>query len=435
MQDQDAPAPFPALYRLYTVGAQLVSPLLYRMSRRKLQRAGFAKARLNERAGFTQHERPLGTLLWVHAVSVGETLSVLDVLKELRVQSPRLQILLTTTTTTSAEIAAKRLPEGCIHQFSPLDTPAATARFLDHWQPDLVAFVESELWPRQIDEIHRRDVPLALINARLSASSIAAWAKRMPLAKALFSRFSLVLCQTDPIRDGLRQFVDHPWKIITSGDLKKSADPLPVNDLELARLEKVVGERPVWLASSTHDGEEIIASAAHKQFVKDHKDGLLVILPRHPERGDAIAAQLEADGWAVARRSQTEAITAQTQIYLADTLGETGLFYRLCDLVCVGGSFVPVGGHNPYEPAHMGCAIMHGPLYANFAQAYADMADQEACREVADADALAESLIELWGDDEALLMQVNAKHYIETGRNARRDVAAHLLALLPGKSP
>jgi 3-deoxy-D-manno-octulosonic-acid transferase len=427
--DKDA-APFPALYRLYTAGAQLASPLLDRMARNKLRKAGLSKKRQNERAGFASVERPLGKLLWIHAVSVGETLSVLDVLKELRAQAPRMTLLVTTTTTTSAELAAKRLPEGCIHQFAPLDTPAATRRFLDHWQPDLVTFVESEIWPHQIATVHEAEIPLALINARLSAKSLDAWMRRPELARALFERFTLMLCQTDLVRDGLRSFVQEPWKVVTSGDLKKSSDPLPVNDIEKARLARAIGDRPFWLASSTHEGEEELTSIAHKQFVDRHEKGLLILLPRHPERGAALADMLRRDGWSVAQRSTGDALTIDTDDNLADTLGETGLFYSLASLVFVGGSFVPVGGHNPYEPAHMGCAFLHGPLYANFAQAYADMAEQEASVEVSDADTLGQALCDLWGDDEIELLQANAKFYIEASRNIRKDVAGHLLALI-----
>lgn len=431
MKTEDAAAPLPAIYRLYTIGAMIATPLLDRMTRRKLQRAGLPRKRHRERAGFASVERPLGKLLWIHAVSVGETLSILDVLKELRAQAPRMTVLLTTTTTTSAEIASKRLPEGCIHQFSPLDTPAATKRFLDHWKPDLVTFVESEVWPHQIVTVHEAEIPMALINARLSEKTLASWEKHHNLASALFGRFTLMLCQTDPVRDGLRGFVSEPWKVVTSGDLKKSSDPLPVNDLEKARIARTIGARPFWLASSTHEGEEELMSAAHRKFVDTHQDGLMILLPRHPERGAAIAEMLRAEGWTVAQRSLGDAITEDTQVYLADTLGETGLFYSLSDLVFVGGSFVPVGGHNPYEPAHMSCAVLHGPLYANFAQAYADMAEQEACLEVADSDALGQALCDLWGDDEIELLQANAKFYIEASRNIRKDVAGHLLALIP----
>lgn len=426
-------ADLPPLYRIYVTAARISAPLLHRAARRKLVKGGVPARRLGERAGRASVERPLGELLWVHAVSVGETLSILDLLSEIKEQAPRLTILVTTTTLTSAEIAGKRLPEGCIHQFAPLDTPQATKAFLQHWQPDLVAFVESEIWPHQISTLHERDIPLTLVNARLSARSLASWEKRRPLATALFGRFTQIMCQTDTVRDGLRAFVADPWKVVTSGDLKKSSDPLPVNDIELARIKRSIGDRPMWLASSTHPAEEEMMSEAHQEFLKKHKDGLLILLPRHPERGDEITEMLSREGWKTARRSQGDTISPDTQIYVADTLGETGLFYSLCSLVFVGGSFVPVGGHNPYEPAHMACGILHGPLYANFAQAYADMAEQEAALEVADARALGAALSELWDDDELELLQANAKLYIESSRNIRREVATHLLALVPQK--
>lgn len=430
MTPEDDLSPFPPVFHFYRLFARASAPFFYWSARRKLKQAKVGKSRRGERAGRASQKRPLGKLLWLHAVSVGELVSILGLINEIKVQCPRLVILVTTTTTTAAEIARKRLPESCIHQFAPLDTPGATKRFLDHWQPDLVAFVESEIWPQQIAALADRRIPLALVNARLSKGSLNSWRRFPGLSKALFGRFTLFLCQSDFVRDGVRRLINKPWRAVTTGDLKKSSDPLQFNQLECLRLQRQIGNRPIWLASSTHQGEEGILAEAHRLLLKDHPDALLILLPRHPDRGDILETLLQEDGWTIARRSAGDTITQDTQIYMADTLGETGLFYALCPIVFVGGTLVPVGGHNPYEPAHLNCAIIHGPLYANFAQAYEDMTAQDASLQVDNAAALAGALTSLLKDDKQATLQANAKAYVQSSSNVRKEVATHLLALI-----
>lgn len=419
----------PLPYHLYAAATAVAAPLIRRGIRRKMAAAG-DEARLGERFGQASLARPDGQLIWMHAVSVGELLSILGLIRSLQAHSPDLQVLVTTTTSTSAALAAKRLPEVALHQFSPLDTPGAVRRFFNHWKPDLAVFVESELWPRQIVEAHRRGIPLALIQARLSQKSLSRWKKFPSTARALLTRFSLVLCQVESTRSAVISLGLSPERTLTSGDLKASSDPLPVDAEELARLQAAIGDRPLWLAASTHPGEEEQVAEAHGIFQEKFHDGLMILAPRHPERGDDIAHMLRNDGWDVAQRRHHDEINALTEIYVADTLGEMGLWYALAPVTFVAGSFSDVGGHNPYEAAHFDSAILHGPKFANAALTYKDMDEAGAALKVRDADALGAALLDLSDSSRAETLQKRAHEFATSARNIRDEIAHNLLMLL-----
>ncbi len=424
-------ARLPLLYYAYAMGTTLGAPLIHHQQKRKLLAAGVDPMRIRERMGHATRPRPPGRLIWFHAVSVGEFLSILGLIQNLRSQSVPPQILVTTTTITSAEMAAKRLPQGVIHQYAALDTPGATRRFLKHWRPELAVFVESELWPRQIVETHKRGIPLALINARLSKRSLKRWQSAAKTAKSLLSRFSRILCQTEDTRLAVIDLGMPATTTATSGDLKASSDPLPFDNTALARLQQIVGTRPLWVAASTHLDEEELIAAAHRLAQERHSDSLLILAPRHPERAEVIEKMLKLQGFRVARRSKGEQIDLTTEIYLADTLGEMGMWYALAPIVFVGGSFTDVGGHNPYEPAHANCAILHGPKVVNFQQAYDDMAAQWACLQVRNDVDLGQQLADLFDSEDRHSLAKAALGYVENTRNIRQDVAKELLTLLP----
>ncbi|WP_243612327.1 3-deoxy-D-manno-octulosonic acid transferase [Shimia aestuarii] len=415
-------------YRLYQALTALGAPLAMREARKRFVETNGPLDRLSERAGRTSVARPEGRLVWIHAVSVGEFRSILGLVD--RLVADGVHVLVTTTTATSATLAAERLPDGALHQFSPLDTPQATRRFLDHWRPDLVAFVESEIWPNQIVAAHRRGLPLVLLNARLSARSLKRWQKLSATAESLFARFSLILCQVKGTEQALALLGADAMVTSTTGDLKADADALPIDPDEAARLSALIGDRPLWVAASTHEGEEEQVSAAHRIVTGTSRESLLILVPRHPERANAIAHQLAEEGWQIARRSAGQDPGPDTQIYLADTLGETGLWYHLAPVVFVAGSFAPVGGHNPYEPAHFGCAILHGPLYANFALAYGEMTRRDACLEVEDATALGLTVAGLFQTPRLAPLQDNARAYVTSAKNLQDDIAARLRALI-----
>jgi 3-deoxy-D-manno-octulosonic-acid transferase len=376
----------------YHVLTWALQPLAPRLLNRRLAAGKEDPARWVEKLGQPSASRPEGPLVWLHAASVGEALSTFELLRRLMEQRPGLSVLLTTGTRTSAELVSARAPRGVIHQFAPLDTPTAVAGFLDHWRPDLVLWTESELWPRQLTRLRRSGVPVLLINARLSRRSFSKWRWAPLAARAVLSCFKRIMAQDDETARHIARLGVSRRHIDVTGSLKEGAAPLPHDDLERKRLAAVFGGRPLWCAASTHAGEEEIVARAHASARRGLPGLTLILAPRHPERGDALAQMLRAEGFCVTQRSAGETPDRETEIYLADTLGEMGLWYRLAPVSFIGGSLVEVGGHNPFEPATLGSAILHGPHVANFAEGYQRLSKAGAALCIETADALAEQL-------------------------------------------
>ena len=406
---QGAPLPI----WLYRAAANVVAPLAYRRVAAKLDAQGISPTRQKERMGRATAARPKGRLIWFHAASVGESLSVLRLIEHLGQALPEASFLLTSGTATSAQIVARRLPPRTQHQFAPLDASRPLRRFHSNWHPDAAVFVESELWPQMLTRTHDRGIPLALINARISDGSARNWKRFPETARYLMNHFRMIHCQDQRTADHLHDL--GLTQAEAGQNLKSLAGPAPYDAAALAALKETIANRPLWLASSTHPGEDEVMLAAHKSVLQDNPDALLILVPRHPERADTIAKQITDAGLTLARRSKTDPLTDKTQVYLADTLGETGLWYALSPLTCLCGSFTPVGGHNPFEPAHAGSAILHGPLYANFAKTYPELDAAGAGIEVDDAKALATEL-------DKLLTRPNRLDALRD--NARRFAAA-----------
>lgn len=383
----------PMLVRLYGVAANLIAPLAYRRVTAKLKAHGTDPSRFAERMGHASTTRAEGTLIWFHAASVGESLSVLRLIAHMGEKHGDWSFLLTSGTATSAEIVGRRLPRRCTHQFAPLDSRAAMRRFLDHWHPSAAIFVESELWPQMLEQTRARDIPMALLNARISDSSARNWKRFPQTARHLMNHFSLIHTQDARTTAHLHDLnLSHAQ---TGRNLKSISGPLPFDVSEHDRLENLINDRPVWVASSTHPNEDEIMLEAHTHLLQHHPDGLLVLVPRHPERVSKIEALIGSFGLNASRRSTGGDIHPGTQVYLADTLGETGLWYTLCPITCLCGSFVAVGGHNPYEPAYAKSAVLHGPLYANFSKTYVDFDQAGGAAEVADSESLSRELLRL----------------------------------------
>ncbi|TDL84259.1 glycosyltransferase [Palleronia sediminis] len=376
-------------YAIYAGLTAVAGPIFATRDARRLRAAGVAPDRIAERRGNATRPRPAGRLIWIHAVSVGEARSILPLLGVL---PDDVTPLVTTTSASSAELMSRELPGAAIHQFAPLDTPGAVRRFLEHWQPWAMVLTESELWPRQIAAAHWRGCPVILVNARASDRSLARWRKLAPLARHMTERLALVLAQDARTRDGLVALGLPPDRAEVTGSLKFASAPRPVDPAALAPLRASVGSRPAWLAASTHEGEEAIAAAAHARICADIPDALMILAPRHPDRADAIAADLRKGGWRVARRSAGEAIAPDTRIYLADTLGEMGLWHGIARAAFVGGSFAPRGGHTPFEAAQAGLRVVSGPDIANFTDIYAALEATGGARVVSDPDDLAAAL-------------------------------------------
>ena len=356
----------PALiaYRLLT---RLIEPLAPRLLDARAKQGKEDPARVDERLGLASQARPAGDLVWLHGVSVGETLSLLPVVERLRQKRPDLTVLVTSGTLTSATLLAKRLPAGVIHQFAPVDTPGAVRAFLDHWRPAAAVFVESELWPNLILEARRREVKLVLASARITEKTALGWRRFPGAAREIVSAFDRVLPQDAASADRLESL---GARIDGHVNLKLAGAAPPHDPGAFTRLSAAIGDRPVVVAASTHDGEEIALVRALDSLA----DRLcLILVPRHPERSPAIAAALTRDGYRFARRSDGREPDRDTDLYVADTLGEMGLFLRLADVVVMGGSFSaalekpPVGGHNPLEPARLGKPAVTGPDMSNWA--------------------------------------------------------------------
>lgn len=370
---------------LYAAATGLLEPFAPGLLRRRAAQGKEDPARIGERLGHASRPRPEGPLVWLHGVSVGESLSLLPLVKALRSRRPELGLLVTSGTVTSAELLAKRLPEGVIHQFAPVDAPGAVRRFLDHWRPGLGIQVESELWPNLIRGARARGVKLVLASARMTEASARGWARAPGAARELLSCFDLILPQDAATAARLEAL---GGRIGPALNLKRVGDPLPCDAAELARLRAAIGGRRVILAASTHPGEEPIIARAAAGL-----DALLVVAVRHPDRGPVVAAELAGLGLKVARRAAGETPGPETDAYVADTLGEMGLFFRLADMAVMGGSFVGgIGGHNPLEPARLGVPLVTGPDHFNAAELYDEMFDEVAAIEAADEAALARHL-------------------------------------------
>lgn len=414
-------SPLLSCYLALGAGLQPLAPLLLK---RRLAQGKEDPARWREKLGHATLPRPDGPLIWLHAVSVGEGLSVLPLLARLVAGGAR--VLVTSTTVTSARLLAERLPQGCLHQFLPLDLPGPVARFLDHWHPDLAVFVESEFWPRLLQETDRRGVPMVLVNARISDRSARNWRRVPGLARAILSRFKALTAPDARVARLLAELGADPARIRTTGSLKRGTGRLPVDPTNLETLRTAIGGRPSWLAASTHPGEEDLVLDAYRQL----GDRLLVLAPRHPPRGPALRAVIEAQGFRVAQRSRGEPITDQTQVYLADTLGEMGLWFDLCPVAFIGGSLVPVGGHNAYEAVAHGAAVLTGPEVANFAALYDTLLQAKGAVMVRDANTLAWAVRNLDDGNARAALTAAAEAAINAESDTTAETAALILSLL-----
>ncbi|QBY01826.1 3-deoxy-D-manno-octulosonic acid transferase [Rhodophyticola sp. CCM32] len=384
------------------------------------------EARLDERRGFASRARPDTPLIWFHAASVGESLALLELIRRLIEERPEISVLVTTGTVTSAKVMDSRLPEGAFHQYAPLDALPFVRRFLDFWKPDLAVWTESELWPALITETHTRAIPMLLINARMSKASHDKWRFLRGMARSLLDRFDFAHVQDVTTANYLRNLGLPGQRLEIAGTLKEGAAALPYEEAERERIAARLSGRPVWLAASTHEGEEKKVLEAHNLALRGNPRLLLILVPRHPERGDALADLLQRGDWSYMRRTADELPDADTQVYLADTMGELGLWYRIAPISFVGGSLEPIGGHNPFEPAALGSAILHGPYVTNFVDIYQRLTESRAARLVSAPDSLAVAVNDLMNPDYAAAM-ANAAWEVSSSGAGVTDMAVDLL--------
>ena len=408
------------LYHVYVFASAIMVPFFAWIETRKLRRAGVPVHRAHEKLGHaTLRREGAGPLVWFHAASVGESLSVLSVITEMGKLAPRAQFLITSGTATSAELVAKRLPPRTVHQFAPLDAPGPVKRFLKHWRPEAVVFVESELWPQMLSRARDIEARMVLVNARLSEKSRDAWARRPKTAAYILGLFDLIMTQNDEMAEAMIALGAHPDKVAPGINLKSLAPPLEQHHAVLAQIRTNLQGRPVWVAASTHKGEEKIVLDAHKELLRQHPDLLLLLAPRHPDRSEEIARLIADAGLSYTIRS-AGAMPDECAVYLADTLGELGNWFVLSDAIFLGGGLTPMGGHNPYEVAQMGRGVISGPEVFNFSESYAEMERLGAIKTIDSATELAAAVDNLLSDTETI------EQFGRAARSFVRDNAAQL---------
>jgi len=383
--------------RVYRKLSFAMVPLAPALINRRLKLGKEDPERVGERRGVSADVRPVGPLVWIHGASVGEVLASAALIEKLRALN--LRILLTSGTVTSAAIVAKRFPPDVIHQYVPYDSPRYVTRFLDHWRPSLALFIESDLWPNLILSSAARRLPMVLINGRMSHRSFPRWRRVSSTISALLGRFDICLAQSQLDADRFAALGSR--NVVTTGNLKLDVPAPPADSAKLERLMAMTRGRPIVVAASTHSGEDELLVDAHKTLAGFFPNLLTVIVPRHPGRGEAIAQMVAASGLHAGLRSREELPVAATDVYVADTMGELGLFYRLSPIVFMGGSLVEHGGQNPIEAIKLGASVVHGPHVFNFSDVYEALDRSGGARRADSQEVLVKQLGQLLADPKA----------------------------------
>jgi 3-deoxy-D-manno-octulosonic-acid transferase len=356
-------------------GLGLAAPLYLR---RRLAKGREDPARWREKLGRSTARRPEGRLVWLHAVGLGEVMALRGLIQAMAAEDPSLNFLITSMARSSAQVVSGNLPPRTQHQYMAMDAPRFVARFLNHWRPDLAIWSEQDLWPAAVLAADQRGIPLALVNARMNAAAFQRRRRIRGLLAQLYPRFRLVTAQDAETVQHLTQLGAAGVEVSVS--FKATSPPLGHDPDVLAELQRKVFGRNLWLLASSHPEDEAVALQIQAEIWAQDQSALLVIAPRQPDRWPEIAAAAGALNLPVTRRMAGE--DPGGAVYLADTFGEMGLWYRLCPVTLMGGTFGPVEGHNPWEPAALGSAILHGPRLRNFAADYAVLDGSGAALEV-----------------------------------------------------
>lgn len=417
---------------IYKALTAIAAVPLTSLLKKRVRRGKESATRYTEKMGQPSRSRPKGKLLWLHAASVGEVQSALILIDKIRAAYPTIEILITTGTRTSASYLENRLPDRCVHQFYPLDHPVWVSRFLDHWQPDIALWMESELWPNMVLAMKQRGIPAALLNARMSSRSFARWRWLSGSIRKILGGFDMVVAQNNAAQDYYKKL--GAQRVMMGGNLKYSAVPLFCDESEYEKMLIAAHGRPLWLYASTHEGEEALACDVHGMLKNTLPSLLTVIVPRHPERGEAIERLCKAQNLNAIRRGDGKRLPDEdTDIYIADTLGELGLFYRLSPLSMVGRSFSKDGGggHNPIEPAQLGSAVLSGVNVQHFQDVYDEMWEDGAAMPLGAPEALFPALQTLLTDPAALeRLRKGGRSFAQRQRGIVDGYMTHLMPLL-----
>jgi 3-deoxy-D-manno-octulosonic-acid transferase len=375
--------------------AKAMKPVWRWALQKRLQRGKETPESLAQKWVTDPPNRPQGPLIWGHAVGVGEAMALAGLFAQMGAHWPQAHFLITTTARTSGDALHKTgLPPRCIHQFAPVDTPETVGRFLDHWQPSLAVWCELDLWPALIHATAQRGIAHALVNARLDARALAKRRWGRFIYRALLPGFGILWAQNTATRDGLIQLGARPERVVVTGTIKAMSPPLACDATQLQAWQQVCQSRPVWLLASSHPGEEALALQAHDLLRQQHPGALLVIAPRAPTRGMEILALCPSG--TLLRSASSTLPTPSDTVYVADTIGEMGLWFRLAPVAMLGGSWAQVGGHNPHEPLALGCRVLHGPHVGNFAESYSDLDGQGLSQLVIETTDMAHAVNTTW---------------------------------------
>jgi 3-deoxy-D-manno-octulosonic-acid transferase len=426
----------PFSLQLYRLATRLLAGFLPGILARRAAKGKEDPSRLNERLGTAPFDRPEGTLVWIHGASVGESLLGFSLAQHMRAGRPDLRFLFTSGTKTSADLLAKKLKAPDLHRYVPVDVPRASEAFVAGWRPDLAVFIEGEIWPNLLLATKKAGIPLALVNARMTQKSARGWFGRIKSARLLYGLFDLILPADQRTRDAISHFVDMP--LAEPGNLKLATSPLAVDASELTALKAALGQRLVWLAASTHAGEEEIILAAHNAVTQVSPDALLILAPRHPERAHEVQAACAKHSLAPVMRSSAQIPTSKDSVWLWDTLGELGLAMSLAPVTCVAGSLRPeLNGHNPVEPIQLGSAVVSGHFVGNFLDLYQALEDEVGVviLDYPRSDRLAIVIAALLGDPDLRSQQNRAaRQVIGTGSRAMKNTVTAILVFLERRS-
>ena len=421
-------------YYVYAFTSLLLHPFLILWLHYRVRQGKEDVARLSERFGKVTMNPVKGKLVWLHAASVGEANSIRPLIERLCETHPELQLVVTTGTVSSAKLMMKRLPERAVHLYAPVDSLLAVRRFLRRVKPDMAIWVESEFWLNLLRQTHAKKIPMVLINARMSQRSYDRWKKTAAFLRYLLDVFEAIYAGS--ALDLQRLHALEVPRVEHVGNLKYDAKPLPYDAKDMSALMEKIGDRRIFLASSTHPGEEEIIADAHRLIRETYPELLTIIVPRHPHRGDAICDMLRGKKLTVAQRSKQQILIPESDVYVADTLGELGMFYRLTGVVFMGGTLVERGGHNPIEPAQLDCAVIAGPHMQNFAVICREMQAADALKRVTDAQTLATAVEHFLRDHDAQDACARKAHaFVDAKRGAaealHRALAERLQLALP----
>lgn len=413
---------------LYTIVGYLALPfLVIFLNLPKKHKPAYGK-RFIELMGFVNYQSNNPNRIWIHTVSVGETIAAIPLIKKYHELHPDIELIVTTTTTTGA--AQLKKLDFVTHFFAPLDYPHAIYLFLKRVQPKALIIMETELWPNWLNACKKRKIPTILMNARLSERSCNKYQKLFSIfTELLGSKLSLVLCQNKYDEERY-----HRLKVTNTAITGSMKYDLEINQTLLQKgneLKQAMGDRPIWIAASTHEGEDEIFLSIHHKVLEKIPHALLILVPRHPERFDSVAKKIEKENLTYVRRSQNKAISTQTQVYLGDTLGELILLFQASDLVFMGGSLVDIGGHNPIEPAALAKPLLIGSFYYNFEDIVVKLKDVNGIEILSDPNQIAEHLIS-WFEHPNISKQIgqNAYSFIEANHGAIDQTIKHIDELL-----